>query len=169
MLVVFRGLPGTGKSYLVRKLVDARPDFLILSRDALRSSILPRPTFSEPEKGLIDDLIVEASGFLLRRGRRVVIDGMALSSAQRVGSFVRAASAAGSPWRIIECECSEQTALVRLTTDAGAHPAGDRGHALYAAVRQRFASVDYPVLRVDTDDDTAANLGRILAYLETGG
>jgi len=166
MLIVFRGLPGTGKSHLVRRLVDARPSMLVLSRDALRAEIVPRPTFSESEKTLIDDLIVEAAAFLLGRGWEVVIDGMALSSAGRTEQFARAAEASGSACRIIECVCSEKTALERIARDAGSHPAGDRGSALYFSVKSRFEPIDRPFLRVDTDKDCEANLRAILAYID---
>ncbi len=164
MLVIFRGLPGTGKSFLVQRLVEKRRDLLVLSRDALRAVIVPHPDFSEPEKELVDDLLVEAAGFLLRRGRSVVIDGMALSSAERVEAFVRAAASAGTPCRIVECVCSEATALARISRDAGSHPAGDRGEKLYFDVKRRFEPVRHPMMRIDTDGDTEANLKRLLDY-----
>lgn len=165
MLVVFRGLPGTGKSYLVGKLLERKPGFLVLSRDALRASIVPRPTFSADEKALVDDLIVAMAGVLLGKGRDVVIDGMALSSASRVEQLAGAAEAAGAALRLIECSCSETTALARIAADAGAHLAGDRGKTLYFEVRQRFEPLARPVLAVDTDRDAEANIEAIVAYL----
>jgi predicted kinase len=166
MLVIFRGLPGTGKTHLVRKLVRERPDLLVLSRDSLRASIVPTPTFSSGEKGLVDDMIVAMAGFLLRRGRSVVIDGMALSSAARVEQFASLAGSSGQQFRLIECACSEGTALARIAADAGAHLAGDRGDTLYFEVKARFQPVSRPFLRVDTDGDAEEILRAILAYLE---
>jgi predicted kinase len=163
MLVVFRGLPGTGKSYLVGKLLERKPGFLVLSRDALRASIVPRPTFSADEKALVDDLIVAMAGILLGKGRDVLIDGMALSSASRVEQF--ASAAAGAELRLIECSCSESTALARIAAGAGAHLAGDRGEKLYFDVKARFERLARPVLAVDTDGDTEANLEAIISYL----
>ena len=166
MLVIFRGLPGTGKTHLVRKLVRERPDLLVLSRDSLRASIVPTPTFSSEEKGLVDDMIVAMAGFLLRRGRSVVIDGMALSSARRVEDFVSAAQTSGAGFRIVECVCSETTALARLGRDKGGHPAGDRGEKLYFEVKARFEPVAHPFLTVDTDRGTQETLREILAHLD---
>ena len=165
MLVVFRGLPGTGKSYLVGKLLERKPGFLVLSRDALRASIVPRPTFSADEKALVDDLIVAMAGILLGEGRDVVIDGMALSSAARVEQFARGAEAAGAALRLIECSCSESTALARIAAGAGAHLAGDRGEKLYFEVKARFEHLARPILALDTDGDTEANLEAIISYL----
>ncbi len=165
MLVIFRGLPGTGKSHLVRELVARRPGFHVLSRDALRVAVLPRPTFSPEEKDLVDDLLCSMAGFLLERGRDVVIDGMALSSAARVEQLVREAERRKLPARIVECVCREDTALSRISRDDGSHPAGDRGAALYFQVRARFQPVAHPSLTVDTDQGTEANVAAILAYV----
>ena len=65
MLVVFRGLPGTGKTHLVRRLVRAAPDLLVLSRDGIRASLISRPTFADDEKALVDDMILTMAAFLL--------------------------------------------------------------------------------------------------------
>ncbi len=169
MLIVFRGLPGTGKSHLVRLLVAARPGLLVLDRDSLRAGIIAHPDFGAEEKALVDDLIVSTAGFLLDRGRDVVIDGMALSSARRVQELSEAARARGAACRIVECSCSEPTALGRIARDGGTHPAGDRGEKLYREVKARFARIDLPCLTIDTEQDTAGNLQTILAYLDAAG
>jgi predicted kinase len=165
MLVIFRGLPGTGKSYLVRQLIARQPSFHVVSRDALRAAVLPHPTFSEEEKSLVDDLVCTIAGFLLDRGKDVVIDGMALSSADRVGQLVQVAQARKVPARVVECVCRQDTALSRIASDDGSHPAGDRGEALYARVKARFQAIPYPCLIVDTDEPTESGVAAILAYL----
>jgi predicted kinase len=165
MLVIFRGLPGTGKSHLVHRLTARRPDLLVLSRDVLRAALIAHPTFREDEKALIDDMIVSMAGFLLGRGRDVVIDGMALSSARRVAGLWEAAVACGVEARIVECVCREETALSRIGQDTGAHPAGDRGAKLYHEVKTRYQTVSYPSLVVDTDRDTEENLNAIISLL----
>ncbi len=166
LLVIFRGLPGTGKTYLVRKLLSKRPDLLVLSRDVLRTGMIPHPTFSEDEKAFVDELILAMSDFLLEKGRSVVIDGMALSSARLLAKLAGRATARYAGFRIIECVCSEATALARIAKEQGMHPAGDRGPDLYYHVRDRFESTELPFLSIDTDGDEQQNVAAILGYLE---
>jgi predicted kinase len=162
MLVVFRGLPGTGKTHLVRRLVRARPRLLVLSRDTIRASLIARPTFDVEEKNLVDDMILAMTGFLLDRGKDVVIDGMALSSASRVELFARTAESRGVPLLVVECTCPEATALERLGQDRGGHPAGDRGESLYFEVKARWEPLARQTLRVDTEGDAARPLAAVL-------
>ncbi len=168
MLVIFRGLPGTGKSFMVRHLVERRPGLHVLSRDVLRSALIPHPTWSDEEKALVDGLVVEMAGWLAGRGKDAVIDGAALSSAAGVDRLVSAAQAHGVPARIIECTCRQETALARIKGDDGSHLAGDRGEALYFKVKARFERVRHPVLTLDTDRGMEDNLREVLAYLEAG-
>ncbi|MGA2640816.1 MAG: ATP-binding protein [Spirochaetia bacterium] len=168
MLVIFRGLPGTGKSHLVRELIAKQSGFLVVSRDILRAAVLPHPSYTSEEKVLIDDLVCSMTGFLLDRGWHVVIDGMALSSAARVDQLVRIAVSRGVPERIIECVCRQDTALSRIAGDDGSHPAGDRGEAVYFEVKARFQPVAHPFLTVDTDRADELNIAAILEYVRSG-
>jgi predicted kinase len=165
MLVIFRGLPGTGKSSLVRQLVAQRQGFHVLNRDVLRAAVIARPAYTTDEKTLIDDLICRMAGFLLDRGRDVVIDGMALSSAARVDELVQVAAQRNTHARIIECVCRQDTALSRISNDDGSHPAGDRGEALYFEVQARWQPVAHPCLTVDTDRAHDSNVSAVLEYL----
>ena len=167
MLVVFRGLPGTGKTYLARRLLDRRPDLLVLSRDTLRTAIFTKPTFSDDEKAFVDDLIVAIAGYLLGRKSSVVVEGMALSSARRLREFAKTAAEHRTSVRIIECICSETTALSRIAGDQGSHPAADRGPELYYRIAKRYESTELPFLRVDTDRPMEQNLIAVLDYLDS--
>ncbi len=168
VLVIFRGLPGTGKSYIVRHLVERRPDLMVLSRDVLRSALIPHPTFSDEEKAFVDGLVAAMAGWLTGRGKDVVIDGAALSSAAGVEQLVEAARSRGAESRIVECVCRQETALSRIKGDEGSHPAGDRGEALYFKVKARFEPVAYACLTVDTEQPLDQTMAAVLRFLENG-
>jgi predicted kinase len=167
MLVIFRGLPGTGKSYLVSQLVARRPAFHVLSRDVLRHALISHPSYSPEEKDLIDELICSMTGFLLDRERDVVINGMALSSAARVNQLAQVAAGRKVPVRIVECICKEETALLRMAGDEGMHPAADRRAALYFEVKARYQPISHPVLTVDTDQANETSVSAVIAYVES--
>jgi len=168
VLVIFRGLPGTGKSYLIRHLVERRAGLHVLSRDVLRVAVIPHPAFSDEEKAFVDELVAAMAGWLTGHHRDVVIDGAALSSAAGVQQLVDSARGSGASVRIIECVCSQETALARIKGDEGSHLAGDRGEALYFRVKARFERLTHPCLTVDTDRGLEENLRSILAFLQTG-
>ena len=169
MLVLFRGLPGSGKTHLVRKLVRARPDLLVLGRDDLRVHLVAHPTFDDGEKELVDSLITVMAGFLVERGRHVVIDGMALSSASHVEELARAAEIRGAGVLVVECICAEATALARLRENGGRHPAGDRGEALYHRVKARWEPLQRPSLVLETDEGSERLLAALLERMASLG
>jgi len=142
VLVIFRGLPGTGKSYLIRHLVERRAGLHVLSRDVLRVAVIPHPAFSDEEKAFVDELVAAMAGWLTGHHRDVVIDGAALSSAAGVQQLVDSARGSGA--------------------------SGDRGEALYFRVKARFERLTHPCLTVDTDRGLEENLRSILAFLQTG-
>jgi predicted kinase len=76
--IVVSGLPGTGKSYFCRKLVERLP-FIVLESDALRKELFPQPNYS-PEKSArlfrALHLLIER---LLERGISLILDATNLS------------------------------------------------------------------------------------------
>ena len=59
-----------------------------------------------------------------------------------------------TPLKLIECVCSDATALARLAHDieTGAHPAQNRDATLYHAIKAHFEPITIPHLTVDTDE-----------------
>jgi len=164
-LIIFRGLPGSGKSYIIKMLIQKMENVKILSRDDLRNIIIPHPSFSEKEKKLIDEIIYKIAKFLLEKGEIVIIDGMSLSSKKSVDALIQSAKEAKSQYHLIECECSETTALKRIKKDMGAHPAKDRNEKLYYKVKKRFEYVHNPKLTINTELKTEEILEEIMNYI----
>ncbi|HET9405741.1 MAG TPA: AAA family ATPase [Candidatus Sulfotelmatobacter sp.] len=156
MIVLVAGLPGTGKSTLARELALLTHG-RVLSKDEIRHAVFAPDEieYSSVQDDLCLEIMLRAAGFLLERDRRRVIflDGRPFSRRYQIENAISFAESIHQPWRILECVCSEETALSRLKKDsaAGIHQAGNRDASLYAAVKARFEAICHPRTVIDTD------------------
>lgn len=79
-LIVVSGLPGTGKSFFCRKLVERLP-FLILSSDTLRRILFSSPRYTESENKRLFPTCHALIEELLRKGIPVIFDATNLLDA----------------------------------------------------------------------------------------
>ena len=80
--IAVSGLPGTGKSYFCSKLAEKLP-FVILESDALRRSIFPRPSYSQPEGSRLFRAIHVLIERLLKKGIPIILDATNLAERYR--------------------------------------------------------------------------------------
>eukprot|EP00466_Bigelowiella_natans_P000310 jgi/Bigna1/84884/estExt_fgenesh1_pg.C_10279 len=189
-LVIFRGLPGTGKSFLLKKVMGilrkAKPGLRLArtSRDELRHLILDEPTFDTSEKKMIDGMLVEISkelllkhspfySFYYLRSYIVFVDGCSFTKRDGLLDFVAGAHASSSPWALVECSCRPEMAVKRIEKDVvnGSHPAKDRDSKLFWRCHSAWeASKLDPkhTLKVDTtiDADLYPNAQLVAAFIK---
>ena len=165
MLILFRGLPGTGKTTLIREL-SKNADVIVLSRDELRKKMFKKPRYSETEKDHIDKIIYSAAHSYLHAGANVIIDGMCFTTREKLDVFVHLAVTYAFPWRLVECDCASETAVKRIQQDNAKtkHPAQDRTADLYWQLRENFETVPYPKLQVDTELPIENNVAKCQQY-----
>ncbi len=166
MIVAMAGLPGTGKSTLSRALA-APTGGVVLDKDQIRRVLFP-PAFLEYSTGQDDFcqlLMIETAGYLLERHAelRVFFDGRTFSRAYQIQNVLAAADRLGTPWRVIECVCSEETARKRL--EDASHPAQNRTYELYRKLKAEFEPIPAPRLIVDTDEHLDKGVAMARAYL----
>jgi len=163
-LIALAGLPGAGKSTLARALA-AELGAPVFDKDAVRAGLFG-PEGVEYSRAQ-DDLCVErtyrAAEDALRGGgggaagggrpAHALLDGRTYSRAGQVETLRGFAARAGLPLLIVECVCSEASAVERLARDAaaGRHPAADRGPELHRRLRQQAVPIEGPKLVIDTD------------------
>ena len=82
VLVLASGLPGTGKSFLCRRLVESLPA-IILESDSLRRLLFLQPDYSQLESTRLFKAIRLLAERLLRRGFCIIIDATNLSENHR--------------------------------------------------------------------------------------
>jgi adenylylsulfate kinase len=152
MIVMMAGLPGTGKSTLARALA-ARTGGAILDKDEIRAALFAPGDieFSTEQDDFCMEVILDTAGYLLRKDaeRYVFLDGRPFSRRYQLERVIEYAVGLGQPWRILECVCSEDTALKRIEEQK--HMAGNRDFSLYVRVAAGFEEIRFSKTRVDTD------------------
>lgn len=170
MLVLMVGLPGTGKSTLCRA-VAARHGGAVLDKDIIRAALFEpgRVRYTTEQDDLVQEMMLRAADWMIRedRGLTVFFDGRTFSRSYQILNAIAAAGKMETPWRVIECICSETTALTRLERDAaaGSHPAKNRDRALYERLKVQFEPVTVPKVIVDTDRPLEECVAQVICAL----
>jgi predicted kinase len=170
MIVIMAGLPGTGKSALCRALAKQLGG-VVLDKDIIRAALFPpeRIEYSAAQDDFCQSLMIASAGYLLARDPHAVIffGGRTFSRRYQIDAVIESAKKFGSPWRIIECTCSEETARQRLEHDqaAGHHLAANRSFDLYQRLKATFEPIPEPKLVVDTDQSLDACVARASEFI----
>ena len=169
-LVMLSGLPGTGKSYFARKLVQRVP-FLVLESDRLRKLLVSEPKYTRGEHARVFaacHLLLEE---FLGQGRRVLLDATNLTEQYRQPVY-RIADQVSAPLVIIRFTAPEQTVRKRLTQRAAGLDPGNYSDASWL-IHTRLRQGDQPIERehkiVDTSGDIGPVLEEIARLVGTGG
>ena len=169
-LVVFAGLPASGKSFLAEKLVS-QINAVILNKDPIRAALFPPEEieYSRQQDDFCMGILYQTADYLLKKdpGRAVIIDGRPYARSYQVQAVLDFFQGSEVVIKFIHCLCSEETAWLRLKNDrsSGNHVAANRNFELYLKLRAEAESNPYPHLIVDTDRDAVECLQSILAYL----
>jgi predicted kinase len=155
MIVLMAGLPGTGKTTLVRELA-LRVSGRVLSKDAVRPALFASEEieYSTRQDDFCLQVMLETAAYLLHqdRSRILFLDGRPFSRRYQIENVVNVAMDLHQTWRIIECVCAEEIARARLDDQAaaGSHSAANRNYELYLEVQSRFETITYPKTMIDT-------------------
>lgn len=167
MLVLMAGLPGTGKSTLSRAVAE-RTGFNVLDKDTIRAALFPAGLieYSREQDDFVVRIMLKVAGWILKRDPQatVILDGRPFAKRYQVEMAINFADWIQTPWRIVECTCSEETARHRVAS-AKDHLAADRDSELHQRVRSDWKEITHPKLLVDTEQPLEHCVRSVLTYL----
>lgn len=162
-LIVVSGLPGTGKSFLCRKLAE-RVSFLVLASDTLRRILFPSPRYEESENRRLFSACHALIEELLCEGIPVIFDATNLSEHHREYLY-RAAERAGARLILVCVEAPVEVVRQRLLARGRATMSegdSEAGWEVYNRMRPRSEKISRNHFVVDTSQDITAAIEKIV-------
>ena len=170
MVVIMAGLPGTGKSTVACSLAQRLP-CAVLDKDMIRSALFtpPHVEYSRVQDDFCQEIMLQTTAYLLRKNLSlyVLLGGRTFSRSYQRERVLEFCSQLETQWAILECVCSEQTALARLEKAAKEriHPATNRTPHLYHQVQKAWEPIEDPKLVIDTEASLPSCTDRAMQYL----
>ena len=172
MIIAMAGLPGSGKSTLSRALADSCRG-VVLDKDAIRGVLFPPAylDYSREQDDFCQLVMLRAAEYYLKQhpGLRVFLDGRPFSRRYQIDDVIETAERLKTPWRVIECVCSEEAAKQRLA-DQGtqlSHLARNRSYELYRSIQAQFEPILVPKLVINTDDPLDRCVAAAQVYVDS--
>jgi predicted kinase len=171
LIVLFAGLPGTGKSTLGEAVAHATGGH-ILNKDRIRAALFGpnQISYSREQDDFCQTIMLQSADFLLQRGVSVpfILDGRTFSRRYQIEAIRTFADERKLALAIIECICSDELAKARLEADqsAGIHLAANRSFRLYQSLKAQFEPIAGPKLTLDTAEPIDQLVEQCLRYLD---
>jgi len=168
VLVAMAGMPASGKSVLAKELSQALPA-LVLDKDEIRAALFPAGEieYSLHQDDFCFDILLQVAGYLLQKGRNVILDGRPFAHRHQMDAVVSFAKQSHFPLKVIECTCSDESFRLRHAQDSaqGQHLAANRSYEMFLAMRAKADPLVVPRLVVDTDQPLTDCVEKSLDYI----
>ena len=161
--IVVSGLPGTGKSYFCRRLVERLP-FLILESDALRKTLFSSPDYSQQESTHLFQachLLIEE---LLKKGVPIILDATNLSERHRERLY-NIADRLEAKLILVRVEASPEVVRERLKArqeEANLADKSDADWEVYQRMKSTVQKIRRNYYAVDTSRDITPVLEKVV-------
>ncbi len=164
VLLLLSGLPGTGKSFLARRLAEALP-FVIIESDVVRKILFPQPLYTAQESRWVHRTCHALMAKLLKRGVRVIYDATNLIEYHRELVY-RIAQKAGARLVVVKTVASEEVVRERLRArQEGVRELSDADWRVYRRMASRQEQVSHPHLVIDTSEDLEEAVAKVMRFI----
>ncbi len=154
MLIIFSGLPATGKTTLARKVAE-KTGAIILRTDVIRKEMFAEPKYTEDEKEQVyNEMFLRAEKFLIK-GQAVILDAnfYLQSLRDRAGDV---AVRTGKKYFIVECILDEEKVLERMNERISKGDASDANSIeVYRKIKSLWEPIHEPHIVIDTSGEGA--------------
>ena len=168
MVILFAGLPGTGKSFLANKL-SAEIDADVLDRDAIRDAIFPERAldYSEPQNEIASQVSYLVARYLLEDNidKKVILDGRPFSKRQQIEEVQQLTEDIGHRLYVVYCWAPDDVVERRLEEDAHRMKVADRNMNKYRRIKQCFEPITLDHLQLDTTRPASELVQQIADYI----
>ncbi len=161
-LVVFAGLPGTGKSHLAAA-VAAQRAVAVVRTDTVRKALVPQPTYSPVESGRVYRTCHVVLRILLAKGYPTLFDATNLTVAGR-RALRCIARATGVPYFLVWVEAAPPVVRDWLMRRGQGAPAYDSA-ADWSVYQAMQATVERPQRPALVPADTPGALGQAVTTI----
>jgi predicted kinase len=161
--IVVSGLPGTGKSYLSRRLAE-RLSYPVLESDALRKQLFPAPTYSALESAYVFRAIHRLIEELLVKGIPVILDATNLTERYRERLY-KIAEKHNARLILIRVKATPEAVRKRLKNRMEKRQNGDSSDADWEVYRKLSATaekINRKHIMVDTSKDITHAVDKIV-------
>jgi predicted kinase len=159
-LIIISGLPGTGKSYLSKRLAE-RVQFLVLESDALRKTLFSQPSYTSRENARLFEVIHLLLRELLSKGISVILDATNLSE-QLCEQLYSIADRLDARLILVRVEAPPEVVYQRLESRArDPENKSDADWTVYRRMRSTVDRIQRKHHVVDTSRDITPVLKRI--------
>jgi predicted kinase len=169
VLIMLSGLPGSGKSYLARRLVEILP-FVIIESDHVRKTLFPQSHYTGEESYWVHRTCHALMAKLLKKGVRVIYDATNLHERHRELVY-RLADKEGIKLMIVKTVAPEEVASERLRgrREQGRdhHDISEADWKTYKRMARRAEPIGRDFVIVDTSQGLDPAITKLLRLIKT--
>ncbi len=162
-LIVLSGLPGTGKSYLCRRLAE-KLSIGVLESDVLRRVLFPAPTYAPDESLRLFQACYSLIEMLLKKGTSLALDATNLEESHRERLYY-ICDQSGAKLIMVWVEAPPEVVKERLASRARGVNPEDHSEAdwrIYQRMRLNVGRIRQNHFVVDTSKDITPAIDKIV-------